>query len=133
VFYNVLARDFSAAELDQAYIGDIIYIRIREGWLYLGLSIDLFSRRIVSWSMASQMTTRLVTDALNMDLWQRQPKLGLVVYPDRGSQYASNAYRRLLGQGGRRKLFCELQKRSVCSGEATRRAPSHSGIFWITL
>jgi putative transposase len=71
VLYNVLARDFSAAELDQAYIGDITYIRIREGWLYLALSIDLFSRRIVGWSMASRMTTRLVTDALNMDLWQR--------------------------------------------------------------
>jgi len=100
VFDNVLARDFSAAEPDQAYVGDITYIWTREGWLYLAVFIDLFSRRIVGWSMGSRMTTRLVTDALNMAVWQRQPKPGLVVHSDRGSQYASNAYRRLLNANG---------------------------------
>ncbi|EBA01374.1 hypothetical protein MELB17_01310 [Marinobacter sp. ELB17] len=82
VFDNVLARDFSAAEPDQAYVGDITYIWTREGWLYLAVFIDLFSRRVVGWSMGSRMTTRLVTDALNMALWQRQPKPGLVVHSD---------------------------------------------------
>ena len=100
VFDNVLARNFTAAEPDQAYVGDITYIWTREGWLYLAVFIDLFSRRIVGWSMGSRMTTRLVTDALNMAHWQRQPKPGLVVHSDRGSQYASNAYRRLLHANG---------------------------------
>jgi len=96
----VLARDFSAAEPDQAYVGDITYIWTREGWLYLAVFIDLFSRRIVGWSMGSRMNARLVTDALNMAVWQRQPKAGLVVHSDRGSQYASNVYRRLLHVNG---------------------------------
>jgi putative transposase len=100
VFDNVLARDFSAAEPDQAYVGDITYIWTREGWLYLAVFIDLFSRRIVGWSMASRMNAKLVTDALNMAIWQRQPKPGLIVHSDRGSQYASNAYRRLLYANG---------------------------------
>ena len=100
VFDNVLARDFSAAEPDQAYVGDITYIWTREGWLYLAVFIDLFSRRIVGWSMASRMNAKLVTDALNMAIWQRQPKPGLIIHSDRGSQYASNAYRRLLYANG---------------------------------
>jgi transposase InsO family protein len=100
VLDNLLARDFSTAEPDQAYVGDITYIWTREGWLYLAVFIDLFSRRIVGWSMASRMNAKLVTDALNMALWQRQPKVGLIVHSDRGSQYASNAYRRLLYANG---------------------------------
>jgi len=100
VFDNVLARDFSAAESDRAYVGDITYIWTREGWLYLAVFIDLFSRRVVGWSMGSRMNARLVTDALNMAIWQRQPKPGLVVHSDRGSQYASKAYRRLLHANG---------------------------------
>lgn len=100
VFDNVLERDFTAAEPDRAYVGDITYIWTREGWLYLAVFIDLFSRRIVGWSMGSRMSARLVTDALNMAIWQRQPKPGLVVHSDRGSQYASNAYRRLLHANG---------------------------------
>jgi transposase InsO family protein len=96
VFDNVLAREFTAAGPDQAYVTDITYIWTREGWLYLTVFIDLFSRRVVGWSMDSRMKARLVTDALRMALWQRRPEAGLIVHSDRGSQYASKAYRRLL-------------------------------------
>jgi putative transposase len=96
VFDNVLDRDFDAAGPDQAYVSDITYIWTQEGWLYLAVFIDLFSRRIVGWSMSSRMKARLVTDALRMALWQRRPSAGLIVHSDRGSQYASKAYRGLL-------------------------------------
>ncbi len=96
VFDNVLAREFTAAGPDQAYVTDITYIWTQEGWLYLAVFIDLFSRRVVGWSMGSRMKARLVTDALRMALWRRHPEAGLIVHSDRGSQYASKAYRRLL-------------------------------------
>lgn len=96
VFENVLERQFSAAGADQAYVADITYVWTQEGWLYLAVVVDLFSRRVVGWSMGSRMKARLVTDALRMAIWQRQPKAGLIVHSDRGSQYASKAHRRLL-------------------------------------
>jgi transposase InsO family protein len=96
VFDNVVPWEFTTAEPDQAYVTDITYIWTQEGWLYLAVSIDLFSRRVVGWSMGSRMKAKLVTDALRMAIWQRQPSAGLIVHSDRGSQYASNVYRRLL-------------------------------------
>lgn len=96
VFDNVLSRKFTTAQPDQAYATDITYIWTQEGWLYLAVFIDLFSRRIVGWSMGSRMKAKLVTDALRMAIWQRKPGIGLIVHSDRGSQYASRAYRRLL-------------------------------------
>jgi len=96
LFDNVLDRDFAPNGSDQAYVQDITYIWTQEGWLYLATVIDLYSRRIVGWSMGSRMTAQLVCDALTMAIWQRQPKAGLIVHSDGGSQYASKAYRRLL-------------------------------------
>lgn len=99
VFKNVLNREFMVEEPDLAYVSDITYIWTQEGWLYLSVFIDLFSRRVVGWSMGSRMKARLVTDALRMALWRRRPEAGLIVHSDRGSQYASKAYRRLLKDG----------------------------------
>lgn len=96
VFENVLDRQFCASGPDEAYVSDITYLWTQEGWLYLAVVIDLFSRRVVGWSMSSRMKTSLVTDALRMAIWRRRPKPGLIVHSDRGSQYASRAYRRLL-------------------------------------
>ncbi len=96
LFDNVLDRKFEVSQPDQAYVGDITYLWTQEGWLYLAVVIDLFSRRIVGWSMSSRMKAGLVCDALKMAIWQRQPKAGLIVHSDRGSQYASKAYRHLL-------------------------------------
>ena len=96
VFDNVLDRDFAASTPDQAYVSDITYIWTQEGWLYPAVFIDLFSRRVVRWSMSSRMKARMVTDALRMAMWRRCPAAGLIVHSDRGSQYASKSYRRLL-------------------------------------
>ena len=100
VFDNVLSRDFTASAPDQAYVSDITYIWTQEGWLYLAVFIDLFSRRVVGWNMSSRMKARVVTDALKMAMWRRRPEAGLIVHSDRGSQYASKVYRRLLDDNG---------------------------------
>ncbi len=100
VFENKLNRQFNVTAPNQAYVGDITYIRTQEGWLYLATVIDLFSRRVVGWSMSSRMKAQLVCDALQMAIWQRRPQAGLSVHSDRGSQYASKEYRRLLKDNG---------------------------------
>lgn len=100
VFENVLNRDFKVDHPDQVYAGDITYIWTQEGWLYLAVVIDLFSRKVVGWSMSSRMKAQLACDALTMAIWQRRPKPGLIVHSDRGSQYASQQYRRLLKAHG---------------------------------
>jgi len=96
VFENQLNRQFDVAKPDQVYVCDITYIWTQEGWLYLAIIIDLFSRKVVGWSMSSRMKATLVCDALRMAAWLRQPPPGLIVHSDRGSQYASKAYRNLL-------------------------------------
>ena len=96
VFENQLNRQFTVARPDQVYVCDITYIWTQEGWLYLAVVIDLFSRKVVGWSMSSRMKAALVCDALRMAIWLRQPPPGLIVHSDRGSQYASKAYRNLL-------------------------------------
>lgn len=93
---NLLQRNFIFHYPDQAYVGDITYISTLEGWLYLAVVIDLFSRQVVGWSMRKHMKTSLVNDALLMAVWKRKPKRGLIWHTDRGSQYASNSHRDLL-------------------------------------
>jgi len=98
VYANVLSRQFEVAKPDQAYVGDITYLRTQQGWLYLAVVMDLYSRRIVGWQMDSTMKASLVCDALTMAIWQRRPPAGLIVHSDRGVQYASRQYRQLLNQ-----------------------------------
>jgi putative transposase len=100
LFDNVLNRQFTVSGPDQAYVSDITYINTQEGWLYLAVVIDLFSRKVVGWSMGARMKAALVCDALKRAVWQRKPKRGLVVHSDRGSQYASHDYRQLLSMYG---------------------------------
>ena len=100
LFENVLNRQFTVAQPDLAYVADITYIWTQEGWLYLAVVIDLYSRKVVGWSMSSRMKAQLVCDALRMAIWQRRPKEGLIVHTDRGGQYAGNDYRRLLDAYG---------------------------------
>ena len=97
---NHLDRQFTVERPNQAYVGDITYIHTQEGWLYLAVVIDLFSRQVVGWSMADHMRAQLVNDALLMALWKRKPDKGLVWHTDRGSQYASESHRALLTQHG---------------------------------
>ena len=96
LFDNVVDRQFSVDQQDRVYVGEITYLWTQEGWLYLAVVIDLYSRKVVGWSMGSRMKAQLVFDALRMAIWQRRPQAGLVVHSDRGAQYASTDYRRLL-------------------------------------
>ena len=100
VFENLLSREFDVTEPDRVYAGDITYLWTQDGWLYLAVVIDLYSRKVVGWSMGSRMKAQLVCDALKMAIWQRRPAAGLIVHSDRGSQYASKDYRRLLKAHG---------------------------------
>jgi putative transposase len=96
---------------NKAYVSDITYIWTREGWLYLAIVIDLYSRKIVGWSMSSRMKAKLVIDALRMAIWQRKPEKGLIVHTDRGSQYASHEYRKLLNAHG---LVGSMSRKGDC-------------------
>ncbi len=96
VYENLLNREFDVDKKDQAYVSDITYIWTQEGWLYLAVVIDLYSRKIVGWSMSSRMKAKMVCDALEMAMWQRRPAAGLIHHSDRGVQYASLEFRRLL-------------------------------------
>jgi len=95
---NVLQRDFNATKPNKKYVGDITYIWTREGWLYLAVVIDLFSRKVVGWAMDKNMEASLVNDALLMAIWQRKPSAGLIWHTDRGSQYASTSHRKIIKQ-----------------------------------
>ncbi|MBD9358736.1 IS3 family transposase [Methylomonas sp. EbA] len=100
---NHLDRQFTVDQANRVYAGDITYIHTQEGWLYLAVVIDLFSRQIVGWSMAEHMKTQWVNDALLMAIWKHKPSKGLLWHSDRGSQYASESHRALLKQHGIRQ------------------------------
>lgn len=87
---NVLNRQFDPSGPDQAWVTDITYIKTHEGWLYLGAVMDLFSRRIIGWSMGARITKELVLDALLMAMWRRKPRKSVIVHSDQGSQYTSH-------------------------------------------
>jgi putative transposase len=108
---NVLDRRFEPVAVNQAWVADITYIPTGEGWLYLAAVEDLYSRQIVGWSMGERMTSRLVADALEMAASRRLPGEGLVAHSDRGSQYASGHYQRLLGRHG---ITCSMSRRGDC-------------------
>ncbi len=111
LFENVLNRQFDVNGPEQAYVGDITYLWTQEGWLYLAVFIDLYSRKVVGWSIGSRMKAQLVCDALTMAIWQRRPAAGLIVHSDRGSQYASKSYRRLLKAHG---FIGSMSRRGNC-------------------
>ena len=93
---NILNQDFYVSNPNEKYVGDITYISTCEGWLYLATVIDLYSRKVVGWSMNDTMKVNLVNDALNMALRHRTPKQGLIWHTDRGTQYASYSHKNLL-------------------------------------
>lgn len=96
VVANILNRDFTASAPLQTWLADISYIETRRGWLYLAVVLDLFSRKVVGWSLADHMRTALVTEALTAAVSRWQPPSGLLHHSDRGSQYTSDAYQTLL-------------------------------------
>jgi putative transposase len=111
---NVLGRQFDPGEPNASWVADITYVPTREGWLYLAVVEDLFSRMVVGWSMDQTMTSRLVVDALEMALARRLTLKGssaLVAHSDRGSQYASEHYQRRLAQ---ERIACSMSRRGNC-------------------
>jgi transposase InsO family protein len=108
---NLLDRQFNPSVPDQAWVADITYIRTDRGWLYLAAVLDLYSRKIVGWAMAPNMPAELVCTALQMAIALRQPKPGLIVHTDRGSQYASQAHRDLLKRYG---LVASMSRKGNC-------------------
>ena len=99
---DLVQREFDPTEPNQLWLSDITYIRTWEGWLYLAIVLDAYSRKVVGWALADHMRTELVTAALQMALINRQPAPGLVCHSDRGSQYTSAGYRDLLEEHGLR-------------------------------
>lgn len=97
---NLLGGNFSAAELDTVWISDLTYLRTKEGWLYLAVVVDAFSRRVLGWAMQARMTTTLTLAALNMACQRRKPPPGLIHHSDRGGQYVSGDYQRALRAAG---------------------------------
>jgi transposase InsO family protein len=101
VFPNRLERDFAPSAPNQVWAGDITYVWTHQGWMYLAVVIDLYSRKVLGWSLGHRLTSSLVCDALLMALWRRRPPKGqLIFHSDRGVQYASDAFRKLLKTHG---------------------------------
>jgi putative transposase len=104
---NVLDRSFEASEPNRKWIADFTYVWTAEGWLYVAAVIDLFSRRVVGWSMSAGMTAQLVTDALVMAIWRRGKPDALLHHSDRGSQYSSEQFQRLMADNG---VVCSMSR-----------------------
>jgi putative transposase len=104
---NVLDRTFEAATPNRKWIADFTYVWTAEGWLYVAAVIDLFSRRVVGWSMSATMTAQLVTDALVMAIWRRGKPDALLHHSDRGSQYTSEQFQRLMVDNG---VVCSMSR-----------------------
>jgi putative transposase len=121
---NALDRNFTAMAADRKWVADITYVPTAQGWLYLAAVLDLFSRKIVGWSMAAHMKTDLVRDALQMALQRRDPKQGLLHHSDRGVQYASDEYQKLLIDQG---IQISMSGKGDCWDNAVMES------FWATL
>jgi len=120
---NVLNREFNVSKPDLRYVGDITYIFTQEGWLYLAVVIDLFSRQVVGWSMEDHMKAELVNNALLMAIWRRKPKRGLLWHTDRGSQYASDSHRQILKEHG---IVQSMSRKGNCWDNAVSESFFHT-------
>lgn len=97
---DLVNRNFTAAAPDRVWTADITYVHTREGFLYLAFILDIYSRKVVGWSMASHLRTELVVDALEMALWRRRPDAGLIHHTDRGAQYTALSFGKKLEEAG---------------------------------
>jgi transposase InsO family protein len=121
---NLLQRNFVAPRPNHSWVGDITYIPTREGWLYLAVVIDLYSRFVVGWAVSRRIDVELVLSALSMAMARRSPPQGLIMHSDRGSQYASGDYQRVLQRHG---MKCSMSRVGDCWDNAV--AESFFGIL----
>lgn len=112
---NTVNRNFNRGEPNEVWVSDLTYIRTRKGWLYLVVIIDLYSRRVVGWSMAAEMTTDVFLSALKMALGRRGDVNGLIHHSDRGSQYCSSAFQAALK---RHRIECSMSRKGDCYDNA---------------
>lgn len=112
---NKVAQNFTTGAPDHVWVTDITYIRTYEGWTYLAVVIDLFSRRVVGWSIQSRMTTDLVLQALLMAVWRRKPKRKVTIHSDQGSQFTSREWQAFLHQ---HNLEASMSRRGNCHDNA---------------
>jgi len=108
---NLLERRFDVAEPDRIWVSDITYVWTFEGWLYLAVILDLFSRKVVGWSISSRINSKLVMDALRMVVWRRRPGPGLIFHSDRGSQYCSDDFQEMLDT---HKMISSMSRKGDC-------------------
>lgn len=120
---NLLNRDFTATAPNQKWVSDISYVWTKEGWMYLAVIIDLYSRSVIGWSMNSTMSRQLVCGALMMALWRRGFPRGVLCHSDRGSQYCSHAYQALLKKYG---LICSMSRKGNCWDNAVAESFFHT-------
>lgn len=120
---NLLQQNFSAGRPNEKWVSDITYVWTEEGWLYLAVVMDLYSRMVVGWSMHERMTSKLVIDALQMAIWRRKMPRGVIIHSDRGSQYCSYEYQKLLVDNG---FICSMSKRGDCYDNASMESWNHS-------
>lgn len=120
---NRLNREFTAERPNQKWVGDITYLWTDEGWLYLAVMIDLYSRAVIGWSLSNRMTRQLVSDALTMALWRRGFPQGVLVHSDRGSQYCSDDYQQLLQD---HQLICSMSRKGNCWDNAVAESFFHT-------
>jgi len=120
---NLLEQNFTADVPDQKWVSDITTIWTEEGWLYLSVVLELYSRRVMGWAIGERMTAALVCDALMMALWRRHMPKGVIVHSDRGSQYCSAAYQKLFTQ---HQLVCSMSKKGDCYDNAAMESWNHS-------
>jgi len=120
---NLLAQNFTAAQPNEKWVSDITYIWTEEGWLYLAVVMDLYSRLVVGWALSERMSAQLVKDALNMALGQRGMPQGVIVHSDRGSQYCAHDYQKIFDKHG---LLCSMSKKGDCFDNAAMESWNHS-------
>lgn len=120
---NLLEQDFTAAKANEKWVQDITYLWTEQGWLYLAVVIDLYSRQVIGWAMSERMKAALVCDALRMALFRRGLPRGVIVHSDRGSQYCSTVFQQLLAK---HELLCSMSKRGDCYDNACAESFFHS-------
>lgn len=120
---NLLQQDFSVTAPNRKWVSDITYLWTDEGWLYLAVVIDLYSRLVVGWALAERMTADLTCQALQMALWRRRMPKGVIVHSDRGSQYCSIAYQGLFAQHA---LICSMSAKGNCYDNACAESFFHT-------
>lgn len=108
---NLLDRQFDVVEPDRVWVSDITYLWTRQGWLYLAVVLDLFHRQVVGWSMSHRINKKLVMDALRMGIGRRCPTPGLIFHTDRGSQYCSHDFQKLLKMNG---MISSMSRKGDC-------------------